>query len=173
MPLRLFAAIAFVSGFLIALPTRAGDVNEPASRVTLHVPDDWKKSDAREASDVMKLTLQKGVPTHPDDFYVLKIGHIAADTDMELDKFKGDMVKSFPAEWKALETSKATVGKQKIEALRVPYTFETSGIPFRMDLFLFRRGRQFTFLQFVGTQKAYDALNKELLKIVDDADVEK
>ena len=56
-------------------------------------------------------------------------------------------------------------------ALRVPYNFQTDGITCRIDLFILRRGRQYTFFQFVGTQKAFDAMNKELVKIVNDADI--
>jgi hypothetical protein len=47
----------------------------------------------------------------------------------------------------------------------------TSEIPFRMDMYLFRRGRQFTFFEFVGTEKAFDAMHDELRKITEDAEI--
>jgi hypothetical protein len=168
---RLMSSIAILLAIFIASPTRAGDFKEDNSKITIHAPDGWKKSEEKETEAVMKLTLQKGVPEKSDDYYVLKIGHVVIDEDATVEQFKDGMIKSFPADWKSLGVTKVTVGTDKLPALCISYSFLTSGIPFRMDMYLFRRGRQFTFFQFVGTEKAYDGLHDELHKIVADAEI--
>jgi hypothetical protein len=165
------SSFAIVIAMLIACPTRADDFKEDNSKVTIHAPDGWKKSEEKETDEVMKLTLQKGVPEKSDGYYVLKIGHVVIDEDSTVEQFKDIMIKSFPADWKALGVTKVTVGKDKLPALCISYSFLSSAIPFRMDMYLFRRGRQFTFFQFVGTEKAFDALHDELHKIVEDAEI--
>src|SRR5207248_3120752 len=124
---------------------QAEDFNETNSKITIHAPDGWKRSPAKETDEVMKLTLEKGVATHSDDYYVLKIGHLVSQKDDTLEGFKDGMIKGFPADWKALDVTKVTIGKQKLPALRVAYNFQAVGITFRLDLFLLRRGVQFTF----------------------------
>jgi hypothetical protein len=165
------SSIAIVFAMAIACSALAGDFKEETSKVTIHAPDDWKKSSEKETEAVMKLTLQKGVPEKSDGYYVVKLGHVVVDEDATVEQFKDIMVKSFPADWKAIGVKKVTVGKDKLDALCVSYSFLTDAIPFRMDMYLFRRGHQFTFFEFVGTEKAYAAMHEELQKIVDDAEI--
>jgi hypothetical protein len=120
---RLMSSMPIVLAILIAFPTRAGDFKEDSSKVTIHAPDGWKKSAEKETDEVMKLTLQKGVPEKPDGYYVLKIGHVVLDEDTTVKQFKDTMVKSFPADWKALGVTQVTVGKDKLPALCISYSF--------------------------------------------------
>jgi len=168
---RLLPSLTILA-MLFASSTRADDFKEDSAKVTIHAPDGWKKTEEKKSDDVMKLTIQTGVPAHSDDYYVAKLGHIVDDVDETIDQFKDTMVKSFPADWKHLDEDKTTAGKKKLPALHVAYSFESSGIPFRVDLYLFKRGRQFTFFEFVGTAKAWETMHDQLIKIVHDADIE-
>lgn len=169
---RLLAFLAIALAMLLPSLTRADEFKEDSSKVTIHAPDGWKKSEEKKSDDVMKLTLQTGVPRHSDDYYVAKLGHMVDDVDETIEQFKDGMIKSFPADWKHLGDDKTTAGKKKLPALHFAYSFETSGIPFRVDIYLFRRGRQFTFFEFVGTAKAWETMHDQLIKIVHDADIE-
>lgn len=169
---RLLPSFAIALTILLASPTRAADFKEDSAKITIHAPDSWKKSKDKETEDVMKLTLQTGVPTHSDDYYVVKLGHVVNDADETLEQFKDGLIKNFPADWKHLGEGNTTAGKKKLPALHIAYSLNISEIPFRVDIYLFQRGRQFTFFQFVGTAKAYDTMYDELIKIVHDADID-
>ena len=162
---------AFVLVYLVTGAARAEDFRIDVANVTVHAPDGWNKSEDKEKPGVMKLSIEKGEASHSSSYYVLKLGHIATNEDSTVEHFREEMIKGFPADWTPMEVTKVTVGREKLPALRMPYTFEAEGIKFRLDVILFRRGRQYTFFQFVGTQKAYAALNKEILKMVDEADI--
>jgi hypothetical protein len=166
------AKLVFTVGLLIsvssAFAVRAEDFKEDTSGVTLHTPEGWKK--AAVGDPVEKLSLEKGVASHSDDYCVIKLGHVVSDETSDAE-FKDHMVKDFPKDWKAEKTSKITVGKDKQEALRIPYTFTASGISFRLEVLLFKRGTHFTYFQFVCTEKAYEGMHEELDKIFNDADI--
>jgi len=147
---------------------------EPTSGITLHLPAGWKQaeiSEAEKGATVAKFEL--GVASSPDGYCVLELGHaVAGDGSASLKDFLKATATSFPKDWVADKVSDDVAGQQKFAALRAPYRFESSKIPFHLELLIFKRGNQYSYFETISTQKAFEKLSKSLREIEASAEIE-
>lgn len=114
-----------------------------------------------------------GKASKPDDYCVLELGHtIVGDDKASLKEFLKAMATGFPKDWVAEKESDVTVGTREQVALRAPYSFKSSGIPFHLELVLFKRGNQYSYFETISTRKSFDKLSKVIREIETSADIE-
>lgn len=152
--------------------TRAAAVThtDEVSGVTINAPEGWKNAkQATNDKDLNRVQFNFGQPGAPKTYYVFKLGHTTERDDLTVEQFAKVMAEQFPKDWKAEPTSKVKIGRQQVEALKMPYAFTANNIDWRMDLYLFKRGKTFTYFQVMAlkvgwpdAEKAFDGLLKDV-----------
>jgi len=165
-----FAALALVIGG--ATTARAAEYADKVSGLTITAGDAWKQTQQAKDDATERMQLESGKPAAPDTYYVFKVGHVVEKTVDSAKAFKDEMVKMFPKEWKMGEITDVTVGKDKVAALKIPYTFSMEGFDWKMELYLFKRGDQFTYFQVMSLAKGWDAADKAFQDLITTAAIE-
>jgi hypothetical protein len=159
----------------LAAAARAAESHtDEVSGVTIHAPDGWKQAkQATNDKDLNRVQFNFGEPKAPKTYYVFKLGHTTERDDLSVEQFAKVMAEQFPKDWKGEPTSTVKIGKQRVEALKMPYAFTANNFDWRMDLYLFKRGKTFTYFQAMALKSGWPEADKAfegLLKDVDIAD---
>jgi hypothetical protein len=156
-----------------ATPARAAETYaDEVSGVTIHAPEGWTKAkQATNDKDLNRVQFNFGEPKAPKTFYVFKLGHTTERDDLTVEQFAKVMAEQFPRDWKAEPTGKVMIGKQQVEALKLPYAFTANNIEWRMDLYLFKRGKAFTYFQVMALKDGWPAAERAFEGLLKDVEI--
>jgi hypothetical protein len=128
------------------------EVTDSVSGVTLYLPAGWKAQQplAEDDTQMRRLFFSYTRWDKPDNYRGVILAHTKAE-GITIENFRDIILDSFPNDWKVITERRVRLGTKRIKSLLVRLGFNKGEVDWLMDIYFFRNGNSYMYLQFFMT----------------------